>query len=225
VEFVDPEEIRREYQHQIIDENQSREDLGCHILSVTKTSQIVRTFAFGHVPRVMKSVAKGIEKILIVQGLPLLQSAVVLSHEIGHIIISYEGFCMDHRTEEGICQLITYLWLMKLGQIQQQQADDISFSLPEILHYIEKIETNPSPTFGDSFREALELVISHRTFAEVMKSNQEPSPPIEVQKPETEGFYALGLASMLVMGGINFGLNSVSRTNLIPILCDSISFQ
>jgi len=91
--------------------------------------------------------------ILILHGLPRLLFCSVMAHECTHAMFRLSDYPpMNLQVEEGLCQLISYLWL-------QGEGGGKGASHPrekERVYYINKIFEEPSEVYGQGFRDAFE---------------------------------------------------------------------
>lgn len=83
-----------------------------------------------------------VNSISILHGLPWEHFTAVAAHEIGHAWLCLAGISIFMpRIEEGFCELISYLWLERLGT-------------PTALVQMKRMEENKDMTYGDGFRMA-----------------------------------------------------------------------
>jgi len=121
-----------------------------------------------------KNTKRGFEKILILEGLPLLFSAVILAHEMGHVLIAKEDYKLSKKEEEGLCELMAYIWLKSIEQMKEAKNAAYGFPLlksirPEdILYHQKRIEDHKSEIYGKGFREALEAVMKGWSFRKLI---------------------------------------------------------
>lgn len=88
--------------------------------------------------------------ILILMGLPRLLTGSILAHEVMHVFLKLTtNMTLDSKIEEGLCQLMAYLWI-------EQQTPEDSFSQRLCSFIASQIREHPSPIYGDGFRMALE---------------------------------------------------------------------
>jgi len=88
-------------------------------------------------------IERTVEEILILRGLPYEHFCSVAAHELGHAWLFLEGFPeLPLRVEEGICELISYLWLQQMGTLGAE-------------HRMRVMEHNDDPVYGHGFRAAL----------------------------------------------------------------------
>ncbi|DBA02617.1 hypothetical protein Poli38472_014511 [Pythium oligandrum] len=98
-----------------------------------------------------------VSAVLILHGLPYDLTAQVLAHEATHAYIKlHDSFPTQLApvVEEGICQLISYLYL----KYRQVTSSDSSTAFTRRLRdfYLRQIEQDQSPVYGAGFRRALE---------------------------------------------------------------------
>jgi hypothetical protein len=62
----------------------------------------------------------------------------------------------DFQTEEGICQLMSYLYLKYKHVVDDDGVKKRSFHARLREFYMHQIENDPSPVYGDGFRAALQ---------------------------------------------------------------------
>jgi hypothetical protein len=120
-----------------------------------------------------------VDKVLVLKGLPLVTTAVVLAHELGHCLLCKEGITLSRREEEGLCELLAFLWVCEMDHVlstidQQNAGADATASdepsstyekyfslirrlkLEDLRYQKRRIEGNSSHIYGDGFRDALE---------------------------------------------------------------------
>ncbi|KAK9817482.1 hypothetical protein WJX74_001651 [Apatococcus lobatus] len=91
--------------------------------------------------------------ILVLYGLPRLLTGSILAHEVMHAWLRMHGCThLGPKEEEGLCQLVALLWL------ERQDPASLKGKWDERLaSYLgHQIRTDPSPTYGDGLRAALE---------------------------------------------------------------------
>lgn len=111
-----------------------------------------------------------VSAILVLVGLPFLTTGEILAHELTHAFFRLNNFGkLDPQIEEGICQLISYLWLNYKLQTEMQRSEsrDGSYSQKSEQSLGEQhtlsscdlckfllwqIEQHPSPIYGDGFK-------------------------------------------------------------------------
>ncbi|MDQ9023010.1 protein DA1 [Acinetobacter sichuanensis] len=83
-------------------------------------------------------------QIYVIYGMPTANLVWVLSHEIGHVLVSQHQYQFNTReAEEGFCQLIALL-------VSQKSQNPL---MPRVLY---KEFNNPDPVYGDELRKAYE---------------------------------------------------------------------
>jgi len=87
---------------------------------------------------------RSIKKILVLNNMPILNTSEVLVHEMIHSWLHMAMFPdnLPNDVEEGLCQLIAYLWL------NEQKPT------PETKRLMKLIEINSSPVYGKGFLDA-----------------------------------------------------------------------
>jgi hypothetical protein len=145
----------------------------------------------------------------------MLHTAVTLAHELGHVLLAYEGYSMDKINEEGICQFISYIWLMRLAQIRQT-SEDIKFSMTEILQKIAKIQGGKE-RYSEGFWKTLEAIKQERTFGKLLTNKKIEEPPPVVYKKPDGPVLALGVVSIALMAGFNMGLYSLPNLDMSSV--------
>ncbi|CAK9209543.1 unnamed protein product [Sphagnum troendelagicum] len=97
--------------------------------------------------------------ILVLYGLPRLLTGSILAHELMHAWLRLKGTfpSLDNSIEEGICQVMSYIWLReeldkmrKKGWSSSSSSSSTSARLGEF--FLHQIETDASPVYGDGFR-------------------------------------------------------------------------
>eukprot|EP00892_Ulva_mutabilis_P007807 jgi/Ulvmu1/5399/UM022_0194.1 len=89
--------------------------------------------------------------ILVLAGLPAVVTGAVIAHEVMHAWLRMHGIRkMTEQAEEGLCQLMSYLWL----EAQNIEGDEMQARLASYVGY--QIRTHPSETYGKGFVLALE---------------------------------------------------------------------
>lgn len=95
--------------------------------------------------------------ILVLFGMPRVLTGSVIAHELMHAWLKLAGLPagmhLSPVVEEGVCQLMAFLWL----QAQQPQMLAMKgHGTAELASYCShQIQTDPSPVYGDGFRMAL----------------------------------------------------------------------
>jgi len=89
-------------------------------------------------------IRRDVEEVSILRGLPYEHFGAVAAHELGHAWLFLEEFPeLPSRVEEGICELLAYLWLQQMGTL------DAEYRMRVMQH-------NEDPVYGDGFRAAHE---------------------------------------------------------------------
>ncbi|KAJ4844450.1 hypothetical protein Tsubulata_028934, partial [Turnera subulata] len=95
--------------------------------------------------------------VLLLFGLPKLMTGAILAHEFMHMWLRLKGVPngkLDPRIEEGIAQVMGYMWL---DWFEQGEASSGSIEEAKYLRYLKRIykqevESLPDPVYGDGFR-------------------------------------------------------------------------
>lgn len=99
--------------------------------------------------------------ILVLYGLPRLLTGSILAHELMHAWLRLAGEFppMRPNTEEGICQVMSHIWLTnelkrmkKIGAFSSPAQEKLGE------FYLHQIATDTSPVYGDGFRRGLAAV-------------------------------------------------------------------
>lgn len=111
-----------------------------------------------------------VSAILVLVGLPFLTTGEILAHELTHAFFRLNNFGkLDPQIEEGICQLISYLWLNYKLQTEMQRSDcrddthsrkskqplgeQHTLSTCDLCEFLLwQIEQHPSPIYGHGFK-------------------------------------------------------------------------
>lgn len=117
--------------------------------------------------------------ILVLYGLPRLLTGSILAHECTHAYLRLCGYAahrtLDAQVEEGLCQLLAYLWL------EAQQASYKDAYEERLAAYLgHAIRTDRSRVYGDGFRAALDAFQRHglpAVLAHVRQTGELPPPP------------------------------------------------
>ncbi|GMH17518.1 hypothetical protein Nepgr_019359 [Nepenthes gracilis] len=116
--------------------------------------------------------------ILLLHGLPRLLTGSILAHEMMHAWLRLKGFRMlNPQIEEGICQVLAFMWLesqLKSGSqsseassssssasITSQRAIRSPFEMQLGKFFKKQIESDISPIYGDGFRAANQAVLKY----------------------------------------------------------------
>ena len=122
-------------------------------LSEERTTVVRRAggLGFGGSTEVV-SKTSDVTAVLVLRGLPRLLFCSVLAHECGHAHFKLQGFHkMALKTEEGLCQLLAYLWLRQEGHCRAEGERE-----RERLYHMNKIFEDSSEIYGAGFRAAFE---------------------------------------------------------------------
>jgi hypothetical protein len=140
--------------------------------------------------------------ILILYGLPRLQTGSILAHEMMHAYLRLKGYGnLSPEVEEGICQVLSHMWLeseiiIGSGDVASSSAassssSSHSYSTPtsskkgaktefekKLCAFIKhQIETDPSEAYGDGFRagnQAVECYGLRRTLDHIKMTGSFP---------------------------------------------------
>jgi hypothetical protein len=102
--------------------------------------------------------------ILVLYGLPRLLTGSILAHELMHAWLRLAGGFphMQPEVEEGICQVISYIWLSAELKRMKNKSDSGLHSSPVQVRlgefFLHQIATDTSPIYGGGFREGLAAV-------------------------------------------------------------------
>ncbi|XP_024365337.1 protein DA1 [Physcomitrium patens] len=102
--------------------------------------------------------------ILVLYGLPRLLTGSILAHELMHAWIRLQGNFrpMAPHVEEGICQVMSHIWLtaelkkLKGARSSSNSSAAIEARLGEF--YLHQISSDSSPVYGDGFRHGMAAV-------------------------------------------------------------------
>lgn len=106
--------------------------------------------------------------ILVLYGLPRLLTGSILAHELMHAWLRLAGGFPRMRpdVEEGICQVMSHIWLSAELRRAENQASTSKKGITTPTQkrlgefYLHQIATDASPVYGDGFRRALKAVES-----------------------------------------------------------------
>ena len=121
---------------------------------------------------------RGIEAVTLRPGLTCLAAAQVLAHEYTHCWLWLQNYpVLPPRLEEGLCELLSYLYLLSLLREGQGQGGDTGYAVLErdadaIRAQILSIEANAHPDYGGGFRECV-AALRGRTLHELLYYVQE----------------------------------------------------
>jgi len=124
-----------------------------------------------------------VEKVFLLQNLPTLFAAVVLAHELGHCLICKEGISLPKKEEEGLCELLAFIWIneMEFELTNQKDLEENNlkrtkysefvrqFTSKDLKSQIKRIVENKSLIYGNGFREALESLIRGWSLTNMVK--------------------------------------------------------
>uniref|UniRef100_A0A0D3AY44 LIM zinc-binding domain-containing protein n=1 Tax=Brassica oleracea var. oleracea TaxID=109376 RepID=A0A0D3AY44_BRAOL len=116
--------------------------------------------------------------ILILYGLPRLLTGYILAHEMMHAYLRLKGYRnLNTVLEEGICQMLGYMWLESQRCSTSDTAssafssqtppptslkrDQSDFEKRLVEFCINQIETDESPVYGDGFKKVNEMMVSN----------------------------------------------------------------
>ena len=123
---------------------------------------------------------RGVEAVTLRPGLTSLAAAQVLAHEYTHCWLWLQRFpLLPTRLEEGLCELLSYLYLLSLLRESDGDSDGgVGFSILDrrdakaIREQILSIEANAHPDYGGGFRECV-AALRGRTLHELLYYVQE----------------------------------------------------
>lgn len=96
-----------------------------------------------------------VQSLLVLYGLPRLLCGSIIAHELTHAWVKMQNVAhLDTQIEEGLCQLMAYLWLESQDRDARRQGPEHERMLSYLTH---QIRSDTSPVYGDGFRRALEL--------------------------------------------------------------------
>lgn len=104
--------------------------------------------------------------ILVLYGLPRLLTGAILAHELMHAWLRLTGGFphMSPEVEEGICQVMSHIWLSaELKRSQNRTSTNATSPAQERLgkFYLHQIANDTSPIYGNGFRRGLKAVNYH----------------------------------------------------------------
>jgi hypothetical protein len=130
-------------------------------------SQLTGAFRTGQAPQMLRVTEKrDVSAVLVLYGLPRDLTASILAHEAMHVWLKLNPgfpFRMPPKLEEGLCQVIAYMYLDSLVVTDAAAASSSTEKGLEdeqsLRRYFSKqIKDDPSPVYGEGFREAYEVV-------------------------------------------------------------------
>lgn len=100
---------------------------------------------------------RAVPSIDLLHGLPREHAAQVLVHEMAHAWLWLQGHprSLPRRTEEGVCELLAYLWLLSEEAHEAAGAQALSPRRRELLQRIRVMEQRSDRAYGGGFRDAL----------------------------------------------------------------------
>lgn len=140
-----------------------------------------------------ETAGRSVRRIELLHGLPRVHAGQVLAHELAHAWLWLQGVPpLERRTEEGVCELLAYLWLLSedarleaatrrgLGASGAASADD-GTRRREVLQRIRVMELNQRAggVYGGGFRDALQAAERYglrAVLAHVREHGQLPKP-------------------------------------------------
>ena len=112
--------------------------------------------------------------VLVLYGMPREMTMEVLAHEMMHAHFRLHGFPpLSGRVEEGLCQLIAFLWLTRdadrdrtagrnHSRNNQNTGSDHNEDIAALKRFcLHKLERDPDPDYGEGFREAYAAYLQH----------------------------------------------------------------
>lgn len=98
-----------------------------------------------------------VPSIDLLHGLPREHAAQVLVHEMAHAWLWLQDHpeALSARTEEGVCELLAYLWLLSEEAHERSAAEPLSKRRRELLQRIRVMEQRSDRAYGGGFRDAL----------------------------------------------------------------------
>lgn len=127
---------------------------------------------------------RDVTAVLVLCGLPRDLTASILAHEAFHVWIKlskHMPYSLPPKVEEGMCQLLSSKYLLYLESSSQRNHfgreidSETKAKNSQLRNYFQfTIETDPSPVYGDGFREAAEAcqVLSFDIVLEYIRDNQ-----------------------------------------------------
>ncbi|GBF95244.1 hypothetical protein Rsub_08275 [Raphidocelis subcapitata] len=96
-----------------------------------------------------------VQSLLVLYGLPRLLCGSIIAHELTHAYIRMQNVArLDPQLEEGLCQLMAYLWIESQDHAARRAGPEQERLASYLAH---QVRSDPSPVYGDGFRRALEL--------------------------------------------------------------------
>ncbi|OQS06833.1 hypothetical protein THRCLA_01147 [Thraustotheca clavata] len=97
-----------------------------------------------------------VNAILLLHGLPYEMTAYILAHEATHAYLRLNSRFPPHlppKIEEGMCQLMSFLYLRYKTVMANDSSPNFQASLRA--YYLFQLQNDPTPIYGDGLREAL----------------------------------------------------------------------
>ena len=114
---------------------------------------------------------RGVEALSLRRNLTALSAAQVLAHEYTHAWLWLQGFpIMEARLEEGLCELLSYLFLLSLRE--PTAGCVLSPDTEALRRQILSIEANAHPDYGGGFRDCVDA-LRGRTLHELLSHVRE----------------------------------------------------
>ena len=124
-------------------------------LTMSEERTTVRTTTTGSLRPVKQEVVSrttDVTAVLVLYGMPRTLFCSVLAHECTHAYLKINSFPkMSLQTEEGLCQLVAYIYLQK----QDKDPKDGDRE-KERLYHMNKIFEDDSEVYGEGFRKSFE---------------------------------------------------------------------
>ncbi|XP_058225059.1 protein DA1-related 1-like [Rhododendron vialii] len=182
--LVDKEELLRCVLHGRRPQPNRRHGLGTIAAVPQNITTVVKCAQRGDEIEVVKEVVhvtgRKVTAIVIIYGLPMVTTGVIMAHEMMHAWIRQQGWFvrLERKVEEGMCQLISRMWLEGFAS-----DDQFTKSLREMsIFYIEN-DGHGKEIYGDGFREAKQAVDKYglkTTLKHIAKTGSFNPPPARV---------------------------------------------
>jgi hypothetical protein len=107
---------------------------------------------------------RGVEALSLRRNLTALSAAQTLAHEYTHAWLWLQGFpALDTRLEEGLCELLSYLYLLSCLREPSAPGDGSvlvrdAAAREHIAQQLIRIEANAHPDYGGGFRDCVEAL-------------------------------------------------------------------
>jgi len=241
LEFANRKKMMQEHRGEVMNNEECQD----HLLGLTKTVKVMSTYTNKMTKSLIPptyTITSTIEKVLILQGLPLLLTSVVLVHELGHCLACKEGYKLPKKEEEGLCELLAYIWLSKLHYWSKNKIDIESdnvfsligrFSEQEIDFHRRRIQENKNEIYGQGFSSALVAVHEGWTFRSALKYCSEhrrypnfefgPENSVEVRRPRTVSSPTRSAFDMMINAFTSLGSLKEKATNFIEASRKAVS--